>query len=350
MSTARRSTRPPAATRSARRPRLLIAGEFSAGKTRLINGLLGGAVLPSNVTATHLPPVWLVGGGSARMAVDLSGEARAIEALDGIDVAATHHCVLSHHADCLARLDLIDTPGSSDPNMTAESWERMLPLADAVVWCTNATQAWRQSEKAVWQDMPEALRANATLLVTHADRLPDRRAADRVLRRVQREAGPFFAHILLASLIEPEDLARIGDHLGRLAEGLDALPGRADKLTAELAAQPVARPHGSEAAPVAPPRRVAPAETARPTRPMRPGRSNVVRLPLAPSGDRPADLRALWSAMIEDIDRTDATAVLACVERLIDSLETGERLPGATARPEPTATEPRPVTAAREEE
>ena len=137
-----------------RKPRILIAGEFSAGKTQLINGLVGSSVLPSNVTATALPPVWLVRGEPALMRVGFSGRGEPIADLGAIDLDKTQYCVLSNPSSALTQMDIIDTPGNSDPNMAAETWQRMLTFADAVVWCTNATQAWRQSEKAVWQAMP----------------------------------------------------------------------------------------------------------------------------------------------------------------------------------------------------
>ena len=46
--------------------------------------------------------------------------------------------------------DIVDMPGISDPNMDADVWRNMLHLADSIIWCTPATQAWRQSEAAVW--------------------------------------------------------------------------------------------------------------------------------------------------------------------------------------------------------
>jgi hypothetical protein len=218
-----------------RKPRIMVAGEFSAGKTRLITGLLGSQVLPSNVTATSLPPVWLISGNETRSVVNLDGAARDVETLEGISVEDTHFCLLSTPSPFLERFDIIDTPGNSDPNIPSESWERMLGYADAVIWCTNATQAWRQSEKSVWNEMPDHLRQNATILITHADRLPDDRAAQRVLRRVKREAGAYFSSFLIASLLYPDDIRRIAEHLDTVAEGLDELPGEDNNIVEAFA-------------------------------------------------------------------------------------------------------------------
>ncbi|QDC08585.1 hypothetical protein FHY55_04725 [Oceanicola sp. D3] len=218
-----------------RKPRLMVAGEFSAGKTHLINGLLGEKVLPSNVTATALPPIWLVWGRKAMMAVDLEGNTRPLDSLEDVGVEDTHYVVLSHPAPLLKTFSIIDTPGNSDPNIPSECWERMLDYADAVVWCTNATQAWRQSEKSVWNEMPARLLEKATILITHADRITDARSADRVLRRVKREAGKYFDSYLMASLLKEGDLARIREHLETLMEDLESRDGAVCSTVAHFA-------------------------------------------------------------------------------------------------------------------
>lgn len=256
----RTSGQTPGQTPGGRKPRLIVAGEFSAGKTRLINGLLGEGVLPSNVTATALPPVWIVAGDGGCLAVDLDGTTREISALDGISVSDTHYCILSHSSPFLDAFDIIDTPGNSDPNIPPESWERMLGYADMAVWCTNATQAWRQSEKSVWNEMPEHLLSRATLLVTHADRITDTRSAERVLRRVRREAAEYFDSFLMVSLLREDDLAGIRTHLQTLARDPGPLSGAPSEIVQQFTrTRKAAAPSGIR------PRRVSVGGTARST-------------------------------------------------------------------------------------
>ena len=276
---------PPTAERS-RKPRLMIAGEFSAGKTRLLNGLLGERVLPSNVTSTALPPVWMVRGAPAGLAVGLDGASRRIDTLAEAGVDDTHYCVLCHPAPLLDRFELIDTPGNSDPNIPSESWERMLDYADALVWCTNATQAWRQSEKSVWRDMPDRLRDKATLIATHADRLPDETATNRVLRRLNREAGEIFPTILMASLEDAADIERIRAHLDGLTRTLDPLQGAECRIPSDFAnARPaMAAPTGARAA--APSRAERP-EGAEPAQPRAMAGFRTRRLRRTPHQKRP---------------------------------------------------------------
>ena len=77
-----------------------------------------------------------------------------MEAARGQGLRAIEGEILADNRPMLELMEIIDTPGNSDPNMAVETWQRMLEFADAVIWCTNATQAWRQSEAAVWDEMP----------------------------------------------------------------------------------------------------------------------------------------------------------------------------------------------------
>lgn len=355
-----------------RKPRILIAGEFSAGKTQLINGLvgglIGGPVLPSNVTATALPPVWLVRGEPALIRVGFSGRGEPLADLNTVDLEKTQYCVMAHPAPVLTGMDIIDTPGNSDPNMAAETWQRMLEFADAVVWCTNATQAWRQSEKAVWQAMPARLRQNATMVVTHADLLGSPAMADRVLQRVQREAGAFFESFLMASLLQREDLDRIAARL-RIVSGSVRQDGAPNTLIGQFAAsvpvrvttpEPAAASVATGAADPQPapalkaqneagetpdlsasPRGAVganvlqlvrnrrpeetPPETAPETPP--PARAALVRAALA--GAESGHARSLWNEMSQSVDHSDPESLLAAVDHFIARLDAQPAQAGA---------------------
>ncbi|MBY6154366.1 hypothetical protein KUV47_14180 [Vannielia litorea] len=320
----------PAPVAAPRKPRVIIAGEFSAGKTRLITGLLGADVLPSNVTATALPPVWLVSGHNRIAAVDLEGNVRDLDTLKDISVEDTHYCVVSHPAEILKTFEIIDTPGSSDPGIAAESWERMMEFADMAVWCTNATQAWRQSEKSVWDELPEHLVGPALMLVTHADRMPDERTAERVMRRVRREAKKYFSHFEMASLIRPDQVERVSGTLGGIVSELSDLAGSKNPVLEELT-----RRWESEPAPAAPqlpeapkvmPKRFERSETAIDlAAPAFEMGGEILRLnvdtPTTRTATEVSAFRAAWNEMIEVEDASDPAAILFCVERYISMLE-----------------------------
>ncbi|MGC9448094.1 dynamin family protein [Cereibacter johrii] len=219
-----------AAAVPAARPRILVAGEFSSGKTSLVNALLGEDLLPASVTSTALPPIWIRHGEGAPDCLFLDGTvqrfaslAEMLAHLEGADLERISHCRLPHPSPLLRGFDLIDTPGGSDPGMPAASWERMVPEADMVVWCSPAVQAWRQSEKSAWGALPAALTAPSLLVLSQADKLVLDEDRGKVMRRVLREVEGLFAAVHMASFFAEADVGAL-----RLAlrEAAAALPRR----------------------------------------------------------------------------------------------------------------------------
>lgn len=187
-----------------RKPRLALMGEFSAGKSTLTNLLLGADPLPVRVTATRLPPVWISYGENEASRQDLDGVSHPIDInhLDAVQLEETSLIRLSLKSDVLRICDLIDMPGISDPNMDSDVWEAIIGEADNVIWCTHATQAWRQSEAAVWDGLPEHLREKSLLLLTRFDKIRSDRDQERVLARVRRETKGLFSDLFPISLTE----------------------------------------------------------------------------------------------------------------------------------------------------
>ncbi len=194
----------PVSQTSEKRPRVALMGEFSAGKSTLSNLLIGAQALPVNVTATQLPPVWIAKGLDAPYRVDLDGQEHPIDLadLEQVSVEGTSHIRIFHDAARLAEFDLIDMPGISDPNMAADVWQRVIHHADVVIWCSHATQAWRQSEAAVWSTMPPELYDRSLLLLTRMDKILSDRDRMRVIKRVQSETKGLFRKVLPVSLIK----------------------------------------------------------------------------------------------------------------------------------------------------
>lgn len=187
-----------------RKPRLALMGEFSAGKSTLSNLLLGGSPLPVRVTATRLPPVWISWGEPAARREDLQGNLVRIDAgdLESAPLEETRLIRLRLRQDILQICDLIDMPGICDPNMASQVWEQVIGEADHIVWCSHATQAWRQSEAAVWDCVPEDIHARSLLVLTRFDKIVSQADRDRVLARVRRETRGLFADFFPVSLSE----------------------------------------------------------------------------------------------------------------------------------------------------
>ena len=155
------------------KPRLALMGEFSAGKSTLTNLLLEGSPLPTRVTATRLPPVWISHGTPCAVQVAHDGRETEFDPanIDDVDLDEIRLIRLQMEADFLQICDLIDMPGISDPNMDAGVWQSVFGEVDSVVWCTHATQAWRQSEAATWEEIRHLTNGDNLLLVTQMDKL-----------------------------------------------------------------------------------------------------------------------------------------------------------------------------------
>jgi len=187
-----------------RKPRLALMGEFSAGKSTLSNLLLGADPMPVKITATRLPPVWISYGENAAERVDLDGDAHEFDIADIADVVLeeTQLIRLQMRSDILKLCDLIDMPGISDPNMQSDVWQAVIGEADHVIWCTHATQAWRQSEASTWESLPEELRKKSLLLLSRFDKLLTPRDRERVMGRVRRETRGLFHKVFPVSLTQ----------------------------------------------------------------------------------------------------------------------------------------------------
>ena len=187
-----------------RKPRIAIMGEFSSGKSTLCNVLMGARPLLEKVTATQLPPVWLSYGPDDAYTMGLDGHAYDLDLaeLEHVSLETTEHVRVFMKSDILRYCDLIDMPGISDPSMSSEVWERMAHMADAVLWCTHATQAWRQSESGVWSTFPKEMQHNSLLLITRFDKLVSESDRSKVLKRVKQETEGQFAEVYPVSLLQ----------------------------------------------------------------------------------------------------------------------------------------------------
>jgi hypothetical protein len=181
------------------KPRIALMGEFSSGKSTLLNLLIGEALLPTKVTATELPPVWFSHGEPQAWWEGRDGRRHELDfgSFQGVPMSA--RCVrVFTPSPMLERCDIIDTPGISDPNLEEDSWRFAVGQANFMLWCTSATQAWRETERSTWISLPERLRANSVMVVTRSDKLgPGDR--EKVKRRLSRESFGLFGGLVFLS-------------------------------------------------------------------------------------------------------------------------------------------------------
>jgi hypothetical protein len=152
------------------RPRVIVLGEANAGKTSVANLLLDAAVLPESVVANTRRPLVLHYADAVGVTAMAGHEAIALP-IDRIGIAPRLDWIeVGLPNPRLGAFDLMDTPGlSSSTQLDALE----LCSTDMLIWCTVATQAWKESERRLWTSIPARHRRDAVLVATHRDALRD---------------------------------------------------------------------------------------------------------------------------------------------------------------------------------
>lgn len=152
---------------------VLIMGEFSTGKSTLLNALLGEQALPMKTTpATAIitrirygekPKVELFyrNGDKENYSID---DFRARFQLDENDAEATgrivtdrfiniSHAVVHYPIElCKNNIELIDSPGLNDSSVRTRTTYQFLPNADAVIFLSSALQFYSDKESAYLEE------------------------------------------------------------------------------------------------------------------------------------------------------------------------------------------------------
>ncbi|MBX2806038.1 MAG: hypothetical protein KTR19_08705 [Hyphomicrobiales bacterium] len=91
---------------------------------------------------------------------------------------------------------------------------------DICIWCTLATQAWKETEAMSWRRIPPVRRRSALMLVTYKDAIGDHGDEGKILERLYRATASLFSDVKLVSfkdavagLLEndPERASRLQD-------------------------------------------------------------------------------------------------------------------------------------------
>ena len=118
---------------------LVVVGEFNAGKSALINVLLGRDLLTEGVTPT-----------TAKIHLLSWGETEGREPIDGVSEK------LTAPVEILRQLSLVDTPGTNALDRSHEALTtEYVPRADLVLFVTSADRPFSESERAFLERIRE---------------------------------------------------------------------------------------------------------------------------------------------------------------------------------------------------
>ncbi len=150
--------------------RIAIIGKSNSGKTSIANLIAGEATLPVLPVANTRVPTLLHYAPTPRVeALYQDGQRIALSSHDGELSRNILRLEVGLPSEQLRTIEVLDFPGSANPLFHADA--AMIPRngADAAVWATVATQAWRETERQAWSKLPPRLRRRGILAVTHRD-------------------------------------------------------------------------------------------------------------------------------------------------------------------------------------
>lgn len=176
-----------------------FAGEFGAGKSSLANMLAGADILPTGPQHLKLPLVIVAYAETPETTVgwwDKEPKTYSGIALEKAAQEEPDFISVGINTPALKEISLFDLPGSGALDDTYKPTLDLLKFVDCAIWCTNGTNAWRETERHLWAQVPPELRANSLLAVTHADLPPVQGALDRVLARLNKEKEGMFRAVV----------------------------------------------------------------------------------------------------------------------------------------------------------
>ncbi len=163
------------------RPLLLaILGEFNAGKSTLVNAIVGADVAPTGILPTTATLNLLRGGAERRVRVVRKdgttregsyGDVKLLLADAETEGAIVDHVEIVLPSELLERVWILDTPGSNAPHPEHEALAReALHRADAALWIFDAGQAGKATEGRVLESIVKS-RREVVAALNKVDRL-----------------------------------------------------------------------------------------------------------------------------------------------------------------------------------
>ena len=181
-------------------PQIVVAGEFSAGKSSLINLLVGQHVLQPSIGLSQQPPVKL--RYAPQQFVNAYHRDGQVYHNALIEQATTNPDVLEVELylpfNRFPGVEIQELP--SPVAQTLPEPQRLAAAnADLFIWCTIGSQAWRLSEKDFVASLGRRPDQPTILAVMRDDLIRTDSDRAKISRRLETEARPFFNQIVFTA-------------------------------------------------------------------------------------------------------------------------------------------------------
>lgn len=216
--------------------KVLVMGEFSAGKSTMINALIGEPILPERaLTATAIITEIKYGTDKKGVIYPIKGRWKDGDAPFEVPVTELRKYLLINHniggadgkdantmegnviaspferAEIFMPLDIlkdgveiIDSPGLNDPASHGDITHKYLPNVHAIIYCVNGLRAYSQSEKVVIENLILRHYTTPMFLVTRYDNVCE----DNENSGGDPEELEIFRNIVTADLAKHTDLVK----------------------------------------------------------------------------------------------------------------------------------------------
>ncbi|MEO1650975.1 MAG: hypothetical protein AAFR60_08355 [Pseudomonadota bacterium] len=183
------------ASRLARPARIAIAGEANTGKSMLANRLAQNDLLPASVVqSTRVAKLLSYRPAPtvrAHWSDGRSSELDDHQSLARSDASPPLYVEVGLPLPALRNFELIDMPAFGTTEMQSLLGVMGTLKPHVTIFCTSATQAWKESERAAWQSVPSTHRKIGVLAVTYVDLLDVNEIASLQVRVLDATAGLF---------------------------------------------------------------------------------------------------------------------------------------------------------------
>ena len=187
--------------------KIAVIGQFSSGKSTLLNTLLKSEILPTGVVPVTAKVTYIKYAPHEFLNViysDGRSEILGVSELGNFvdqrkDLQKIKSITIYSSNEILKYITFIDTPGlNSRSSADTKETLRILKEAFGVLWISLIDNAARASEKAQIELLPSILRKNSIMLLSQKDRLKDDEIS-RVLEHSNKTLGKYFSKISAVS-------------------------------------------------------------------------------------------------------------------------------------------------------